>query len=262
MILNKGLFKLKEPAKYTILLMRYFFKFTFFFIIMDSIFTHIEQLALIPSIHPDEALVRKYIIQQLDILGKNYDIDELGNVYIKPKEPSVYLLSAHMDKQAEPFYKDDIEFIEGKLDDAVGLGVILALAESYEFHALLTIGEEVGSIGAIYAYNNGIIPCAQYCIVIDTSPKGVSEQGPVLYSGFLGKVPYDFVSIIKSTAKTLNINVQFLPSGSNDGEIIIRQIPNTIALESHIENYHTSREYTAKQDIVDIYNILEKLLKD
>ena len=149
---------------------------------MDSIFAHIEKLALIPSIHPDEEQVRHYIITHLDKLGKRYDIDEQGNVYIKPNKPSDYLLSAHMDKQEEPFYEDDIEYIEGKLDDAVGLGVILTLAESYEFHALITVGEEITSIGAMFALEQDLIPSAKYCIVIDTSPQGKSKKGPVLYS--------------------------------------------------------------------------------
>lgn len=229
---------------------------------MDSIFRYIEQLALIPSIHPEEKGVREYIIEQLERLGKPYDTDKQGNLYIKPKTPSDYLLSAHMDKQAEPFYIDNIEYIEGKLDDTVGLGVILALAENYEFHALLTVGEEVGSIGAMYALEAGLIPKVKYCIVIDTSPKGEIEKGPILYSGFLGKIPHEFVSIIKSTSEALNINVQFLPSGSNDGEIIIEEILNTIALEPHIENYHTSNEYSSKQDIMDVYNLIESLLKE
>ena len=54
------------------------------------------------------SIPKKIDINILDNLEKNYNIDKMGNIYIIPKKECDYLLSAHMDKQAEPNYNDDL----------------------------------------------------------------------------------------------------------------------------------------------------------
>ncbi len=228
---------------------------------MDKIFKHIEQLAKIPSIHPNEEPVRKYIIEQLESMGKKYKIDAIGNLYLIPEKKSKVLLSAHMDKQADPYYKDLKTHIQGKLDDAVGIGIILALADHHEFYSFFTIGEELRQIGSNFALDRGLIPKVKKVIVIDTSPKKKMEKGPVFYTSFLDIHPYDnYIAEINNIAKSLGINLQPMPGAINDGIVLIQAIRNTIALEPHIDNYHSSMELCSKKDVIDTYRIIESFL--
>ncbi|MHA1381035.1 MAG: hypothetical protein ACTSRG_21925 [Candidatus Helarchaeota archaeon] len=47
----------------------------------------------------------------------------------------------------------------------------------------------------------------------------------------------------------------------NDGVNLIKIIPNTVALEPHIENFHTSKEISLKKDIIDTYKLVEEYLR-
>lgn len=229
---------------------------------MQKIFEFIEAVANLSSIYPNEKLVREFIVKQLTLMKRKYKIDKEGNLYLLPKTNSKSLLSAHMDKQAEPYYEDLGETIQGKLDDAIGIGIILALTKTYDFYAFLSIEEEKGLQGSIYALNNGLIPKVENAIIIDTSPFGELGNGPIFYTSFANRNPSDdFLNIIFNLAESMKLNLQPMDGWINDGINIIRAIPDTIALEPHIDNYHTSEEISAKKDIMDTCRIIEQFLK-
>lgn len=229
---------------------------------MKNLFEHIEKIANIPSIHPEEKKVRDFIISILNSIRREYKIDEFGNLYLLSQNNFKILLSSHMDKQAPPNFKDLGNFIQGKLDDAVGIGIILALAQKYEFPAFFSVGEEKGLKGSKYALDNNLIPKVESAIVIDTSPFGELENGPIFYISFEDKKPSNkFLDEIFNAANSLNIKLHPIPGFINDGVNLIKAIPDTVALEPHIDNNHTSEEIASKKDIIDIFRVIEQYFK-
>ncbi len=229
---------------------------------MKNIFEHIEKIANIPSIHPEEKKVRNFIINVLNSMKRDFKIDEFGNLYLLSQDNFKILLSSHMDKQAPPFFKDLGKYIQGKLDDAVGIGIILSLAQHYDFPALFSVGEEKGLKGSKYALNNNLIPKVESAIVIDTSPFGELGNGPIFYTSFDNKQPFNkFLNEIFNSAKLINVNLQPMDGSINDGVNLIKVISDTVALEPHIDNYHTSEEISAKIDIINTYKVIEQYLK-
>lgn len=225
-------------------------------------FNHIRHIATLPSIHPNEDPVRFYISDQINLQRKVMFIDEMGNIHVRSSRSSRYLFSAHMDKQEIPCYEDMGDRIKGKLDDAVGCGILLALSEKYDMNIIFSVGEEMGSQGAQFIVKNGLLPNVDVIIVIDTSPKMKLGGGPVFYKNFAKINPEpDFIQFIKDVASSLDITLQVRPGTINDGRVFIHEIRNTIGLEPYIENYHTSEEISAKSDIIDTYKILEEILK-
>ncbi|MHA1379804.1 MAG: hypothetical protein ACTSRG_15645 [Candidatus Helarchaeota archaeon] len=85
-------------------------------------FDYVQEIAILPSIHPNEEPVRHIIETELKSMGEKYKIDDFGNLHVLSQ--NMILLSAHLDKQAPPYYKDLGDKIQGKLDDALGLGII------------------------------------------------------------------------------------------------------------------------------------------
>jgi len=227
---------------------------------MKNLFKKIKRLALLSSIYPNEDPVREFIETELENLNKDYILDEFGNLYIS--STSDILLSAHMDKQEAPNFKDLGDEIQGKLDDAVGIGIILTLAEKFDFHAFFTVGEEVGLLGSEFALENELIPDACKAIIVDTSSLGEMGKGPIFYKSFGSNLPsVEYINEIYSSAKSAGVTLQPFKGVINDGVNIIKAIPNTIALEPHIDNFHTSYEISAKKDIEDTYKVLEHILK-
>ncbi len=227
---------------------------------VERIFDHIEKVAKIPSVL-SEYFVREYIIKQLKLINRTYRVDKVGNVYVLPKNESKVLLSAHMDKQAKPNYYDSDSSIVGKLDDAIGIGIILALLKNNNFHGLFTIGEERGLLGSKYAVKNDLIPSGvDKAVVIDVSPRP-PKKGVQFYSSFNNKrASINLVEIVVNIAKSLNVNIQPMSGAINDGTILIRKIKDTIAFESYIDNFHSSNECCQKKEIIDIYRIVEGIL--
>jgi len=229
---------------------------------IHNLFPHIKDVATRPSIHPDEGPVRAYIMSHFQQLEKIYKVDEVGNVYLHAQDNPRFLLAAHMDKQAPPNYGDLGGAIQGKLDDAVGVGILLTLAETHDFEAIFTVAEERSSRGAFYAVEKKLLPDVEGIIVIDTSPKMKMGEGPIFYTSFDNIHPdSSYVELFMKTAEKLNIHIQPRPGAINDGVVFIHYNRNTIALEPHIENYHTSHEISSKQDIIDTYLLLHEILK-
>ncbi|NVM05145.1 MAG: M28 family peptidase [Candidatus Helarchaeota archaeon] len=229
---------------------------------MKNLFKHIEKVAKIPSIYPEEKEVRDFIISVLKSFKREYKVDEIGNLYLLSQNDFKIILSAHMDKQAPPNYKDLGNCIKGKLDDAVGIGIILTLAQEFDFPAFLSIGEEDGLRGSEFALNNNLIPNVESAIVIDTSPFGELGNGPIFYTSFEDKKPSNkFLDEIFNTASSLNVKLHPIPGFINDGVNLIKAIPDTVALEPHIDNNHTTEEIASKKDIIDVFKIIQQYFK-
>ena len=227
---------------------------------MKQMFEKIKKVALLPSIHPNEKPVKDYVKNELEKFDKEINVDKFGNIYII--SDSNILLSSHMDKQAPPYYQDIGDKIEGKLDDAIGVGIMLTLAEKYEFKAIFTVGEEDDLNGSYFALKNGLIPHAEKCIVIDTSPLGNPGGGPIFYTSFDYTYPsQEYLDEVFNAAKSVDVTLQPMEGPINDGVNLIKAIQNTIALEPHIEDFHTSHEISLKKDVIDTYKVIEQILE-
>lgn len=226
---------------------------------MEHIFDYIQKIAKLPSIHPHEEPVRSFIKNELKGLGKMCKIDEFGNLYLLSQKKIV--LSAHMDKQAPPNYVNQDDKIQGKLDDAIGIAIILTLAENLDFNAFFSVGEEVDLLGSQFALDNGLLPEVEKAIVIDTSPRGTLGKGPIFYTSFNEISPsVNYLNEIIQSAKEIGITLQPMDGSINDGVNLIKKISDTIALEPHIENFHTSEEICLKNDVIDVYRVVERYL--
>lgn len=228
----------------------------------NILFNNIEKIAKIPS-KVSNYQVSNYIVKKLYLYGKKYIVDKVGNIHVIPNNGSQIMLSAHIDKQAGPNYIDFGSFVIGKLDDAIGVGIILALLKDYDFHALLTVGEERGFIGSRFAVKNKLISSAvNKVIVIDVSPRK-TEKGVQLYFSFRNRqASSDFIKNVADTARSVNADFRpMVMTPINDGLVLSTIIKDTIALEPYIDNYHTDHEICKKLDIVNTYKIAEGLVK-
>ncbi len=239
---------------------------------MKNLFNYIKNVAKLLSIHPNEEWVRNYIVKVLKTMEKKYKLDEFGDSYILSDKKADILLSARMDKQELPSCEDLGAEVRGKLDDAVGIGIILSLIETtakntdfygaLNFYVFLSVDEEGGLRGSQYAIENDLLPKVENAIIVDTSPLGEIGEGPIIYTSLGNRRPsIDFLDGILKVASSLEIVVHPIDGVVNDGVNISKAIPNTIAIEPHVDNFHTSNEVAAKKDVIDVYKIIEHYLK-
>jgi hypothetical protein len=115
---------------------------------LRSILRHIARLSNIDSYSEKENKVREYLINQAKRLNIPYQIDDIGNVWFKPTdkktEQKKILFCAHMDKVGPGTPLKDIgDMVEGRLDNAFGMGLILSLYEKgYRPTTVFTVQEE------------------------------------------------------------------------------------------------------------------------
>lgn len=183
--------------------------------------------------------------------------------------------------------KENKQYVRGKLDDTVGLSLILDMLrntsreQTPSILALLTVGEEGGSRGAKHSITN---VTKKYnpdkIIVLDTTPLQKPDTGIVLYEDCARshqkkktvvytkvsftkrkytKEPFvseqiptkePLVSELEEFAREYDFPLTTHPSFINDSNVFASEteIP-TVALEVPIENMHSSLEICSKTDI-------------
>lgn len=230
---------------------------------MLELFEIIRQIAMIPGLSGNEEGVRRFIKSwvQREVPGLPIEEDATGNIFCGK---GALKLCAHMDKKNDPHFTENEHEIIGKLDDAVGVGIILYLLKEFKrgFKALFTVGEEVGHYGAREIVTAKKFMAQSKVIVIDTSPFGESFKGPLIYQKVGAQIMDPLlIRLLEQIASEENIPVQYADAKSNDAiEFAAVGIP-TVALEPHLENYHTSKERIAKADVIATYWILAQLIR-
>jgi putative aminopeptidase FrvX len=170
------------------------------------------------------------------------------------------------------------ELVKGKLDDSIGLSLILDLLEKTKdmqtpsLLALLTVGEEVGMLGAEYAseevfggkYNKSKM------IVLDTTSIKPGKGGIVLYkecairkkswkAGYIGLMKEPLVQELENFAEQYNFPLSTHSAHTNDSTVFasMTDIP-TVALEVPILNIHSTEETASKDSIENMREFLFK----
>lgn len=162
--------------------------------------------------------------------------------------------------------------VEGKLDDAIGLGIITYLnkkhprEQSPDIVSVFTVQEEIGSKGALVVSDQlkkiGIVPNRN--IVIDTTSFGKLEDGPILYKS-CGGIEFDprFVEELENVAKKEKLPFKSVnPRAFNDSAVLALTMQDvaTLAVEVPIIGMHSALETVSSEDIINTYRLLSSYL--
>ena len=99
-------------------------------------------------------------------------------------------------------------------------------------------------------------------IVVDTSPSCEMNKGPMLYTSS-SDVRFDEALIQKVVhiARKESIPLQLSEGRSNDSRIFGAAGLPTFALEPHINNYHSADEISSKSDIINLCELIRKIIR-
>ncbi len=162
--------------------------------------------------------------------------------------------------------------VKGKLDDAIGLGIITYLnkkhprEQSPDIVSVFTVQEEIGSKGAIVVSDQlkkiGIAPNRN--IVIDTTAFGKLGDGPILYKS-CGGIDFDlrFVEELEDVAKKEKLPFKSVnPHAFNDSAVLAFTMQDvaTLAVEVPIIGMHSALETVSSADIINTYKLLSSYL--
>ena len=281
--------------------------------ILEQLIRLIREIAEIPSFSSYEEIIHPYILEKTkelpgikvhNVPDNNLILEIPGRTGARP-----VALSAHLDKinhfgEDPPLrlpFKEETSYLEGQMDDAVGLGICLGLAlqsREEEFPPLLLLLSEMEEsfglkkhphllksqgeglhhgIGAEriseFLINEGKLPSC--VITVDTTPLFRGAQGIVVYSKhwhFTKAEPSDQEK--QSTEKLVGRLTKISPgltlsNNTNDyltyGKCLnqggLPSIPS-IAIEPAIYPYHQANERVFLDDIEGVYSILRSFLLD
>lgn len=278
---------------------------------MKPLIQIIAEIARIPSFSSYEERIHPYIINKTDGIKQcNVEIINERNIVAHvpgdtARQPVA--LTAHLDKinhfgkipPDELPVKEGLSFLKGQLDNSVGLGIILRLAQLAEYHSwpplYLLMSEMEESYGlkhhpellrnqgkelyhgmgadkiSDYLINNNI--SLQSAITVDTTPIFRGERGVALYSGHWKFTKQEPGNQEKAATKRMaeqfhkidpdvllsNNTNDYLTYGKRLNAAAGKPIPS-IAIEPAIYPYHQKGEQVYYSDIERVYEILKSYL--
>ncbi|MFO8029857.1 MAG: hypothetical protein R6U28_08345 [Cyclonatronaceae bacterium] len=278
----------------------------------DTLAKRIRDIAVIPSFSSFEERIHDHIRHIMEAVpGTECRMVPDNNlVFLVPGDSArqPVALTAHLDKinhfgshppRLLPFARED-DRLTGQLDNAVGLGLCIALAHARAEHSfpplMLLFSEMEESFGlknhpellkdggkglhhgigaeriSRYLIREKLLPSA--VITLDTTPLFKGEPGAALYSGhweFTGQEPSDRERKRTSEARDAFLSIDpdlLLSNNTNDylhyGAELNREsdaaIPS-LALEPAIFPYHQKNESVYLQDIERVYGIMVRWLE-
>jgi putative aminopeptidase FrvX len=227
----------------------------------QTIFPIIKALSQIESPFGKEEKVRDYIIDFVKKLNKKYKVDKEGNLFVFG---SNLWLCCHMDKLDKVGeWKEFKENIQARLDDSIGLGLMLEIIKEENVSLLCTVKEEPDkSLGAKFALNKIREVKPKLIIIIDTSQYAEKGKGPILYhSSARFNFKKEIIQRIKEIAVDNNIPLQEIKKGfHNDSMVFAEAGLPTVALEIHIDSNHTDHEVASKSDILELKKLLISII--
>jgi putative aminopeptidase FrvX len=262
---------------------------------IETIIEDLKKISDMNSLSGQEKELSNHLKNVLEGLGMKCSFDAKGNLWAESEDPKQkeILLCAHMDKVGPgKELSIDGDKLTGRLDNAIGLSVILQLArKGFRPSILFTVEEEsqieIEESGITTLkdrdlpdgiYNAGARYAAQklaerenkpkISIVVDTTQMGKLNKGPIIYtsSGLKepGKQFYFPSENLKNIAKIINPekpNISYLEGNANDA-IEFTFVPNlgVLAIEIPIENNHSDKEVANINDIRKASEILEKII--
>jgi putative aminopeptidase FrvX len=259
----------------------------------------ISRLAAIDSFSTQEQAVRDVLEARGHEFGLETKIDEKGNLWFLSEKPEgEILLCAHMDKVGPGTeITREGDNITGRLDDAVGLGIILSVLKDGHFPSVLfTVQEEseleivgddgqtkvisreleggIHNAGARFATDNlfdGVPLNPKLIITIDVSKSGRVGLGPFLYLSYSTRDGHYFRNP-KETSKNMHqilreagVGIRCLDGGVMDG-VEFTWLPkvgvNTTGIGIPVDNIHTSQEVANIRDIDNATRAIEAVISN
>lgn len=272
---------------------------------------HIENCASIPSFSSYEDRLHPYILEQAkQISGVSVKKIPNNNLLVKipgNQKGAPVALAAHLDKinhygkeyPEQLPVKNEADHLEGLLDDATGVGILLSIMEQSEtrdfptIYLLFSEMEESYGIrkqpelfrneGKKMFHGMGAENLSRYLmeqnikpsviITVDTTPLFKGQDGIALYSRFwemneeessleLEQATNDIVKQVTAIApgfKMSNNTNDYLTYGRFFNKDPYDPVPS-IALEPAIYPYHQKHEKVSKKDITTIENTIINFL--
>jgi len=174
--------------------------------------------------------------------------------------------------QWSKFTVHDDGLVEGKLDDALGLGMFayanktLPKEESPDLLTVFTVEEEIGCRGAGKSAHeiSGFDVLPSRVLVIDTTAFAKPGEGPTIYKR-CGGVRFDerYIADLEAAAEGAGVRYSSVePFTLNDSTVLAAGLDTiaTAAVEVPITGMHSPLERTTKSDIVQTYQLLQHYL--
>lgn len=264
---------------------------------LETLIEDLKELSSIDSLSGHETELRNRLKEILDGLDLKCSIDDKGNLWVESEDENQkdILLSAHMDKVGKGNKVIlDGDRLKGRLDDTLGLSIILQLIrQGLKPSVLFTVEEEsqieVEKDGETHLeerrlpegiYNAGARFAAEklinqdkkpkLVIVVDVTQMGKVGNGPIVYtsSGLKkpGKQFYFPPELLKKVAKIINPDkpgVNYLEGNANDS-IEFTFVPGigVLAIEIPVENNHTNHEIASIDDVKKAVGVLSNIISN
>lgn len=264
---------------------------------LEALIGDLRELSSLDSFSGEEAVIRSRLSNMLESFGMDCSADDKGNLWAKSKDEHQgrILLSAHMDKvgRGEKVVLEK-DRLKGRLDDALGLSVILQLIrQGLRPSILFTVEEEsareveqggqtrleartlpdgIYNAGARYAAEKlaAEIDKPKLIIVVDVTQMGKVGDGPIVYtsSGLKkpGKQFYFPPAMLKKVAKIVHPKkpgISYAEGNANDS-IEFTFVPDVgvLTVEIPVENNHTPHEEASTEDVKKTIEVLRDIVSN
>ncbi|MBI2064582.1 MAG: hypothetical protein HYT62_00830 [Candidatus Yanofskybacteria bacterium] len=267
----------------------------------ESLVEYLQEISGTESLSEQESILRSKLEAQLKALSYTTSVDGAGNLWGTPPDDDTanlqreIILCAHMDKVGAPRTAEvDGNKLVGRLDDALGISVILQVIKNGLRPSVLFTVEEEGGVEEIVdgksktmrriassgRYSNGARVASQnlseqerkprLLAVVEVTKKSKPGEGPVIYTsagyGTPGKQEYFDVQKIKKIAKIINkkkYGAMYTEGRPNDS-MIFATVPDmgVIAIEMPLLNMHTANEEGDYRDVEKTIRIVEDILNN
>ncbi len=258
----------------------------------ESIREELIHLSSIDSFSTEEGKLREYLIERAVEMGIKTETDEKGNLWFLSDQPEgEIMLCAHMDKVGKGVEIEvEGDNVKGRLDDALGISVILSLfKDGLRPSALFTVEEESqqekegedGQMKMLWRkmkggiYNAGARQAAdeiflgqksipKLIIIVDVSKSDEKGGGPLVYTSSMHfRFPNSSLKSIRKILADKGISAKYLDGQANDSiEFTFRPLKGVAAVEIHVDDMHTEHEVANVQDIVALHDALKEIIEN
>ncbi len=258
----------------------------------EDIRQELSVLSAMESLSTKEDNLRSYLVGRATEMGIETKVDEKGNLwFLSDQSEGEIMLCAHMDKIG-----NGVEItvtgdqVSGRLDDALGMSVILSIfKEGLRPSALFTVQEEsdrevfkddgskvivereldngIYNAGARYAAEeifSGKEPNPKLALVADVSRLGKGGGGPLVYTSSMHfHFPNAPLVSIKKILSREGLSARYLDGPANDSiDLTFKPLKGVVTMEIHVDNLHSDKEKANLEDIVALRNAIKAVVKN